>query len=51
VGAWIVKLVKGKHELTTHLERKDADACFEGIQCLYLEAQISQFLEDFESGM
>jgi hypothetical protein len=49
--AWIVKLVKGKHELTTHLESKDADACFEGVQCIYLGVQISQFLENFESGV
>jgi hypothetical protein len=49
--AWIVKLAKGKHELTTHLERKDADACFEGVQCIYLGVQISQFLENFESGV
>jgi len=49
--AWIVKLAKGKHELTTHLERKDADASFEGVQCIYLGVQISQFLENFESGV
>ncbi len=48
--AWIVKLGKGKHELTTHLEKKDAEACLEGIQCVYLGVQISQFLENFESG-
>jgi hypothetical protein len=48
--AWIVKLAKGKHELTTHLEKKDADACFEGVQCIYLGIQISQFLKNFESG-
>jgi hypothetical protein len=47
--AWIVKLGKGKHELTTHLEKKDAEACLEGIQCIYLGVQISQFLENFES--
>ena len=48
--AWIVMLAKGKHELTTHLERKDADACIDGVQCVYLGVQISQFLENFESG-
>lgn len=26
---WIVKLVNGKHELATHLERKSADACLD----------------------
>jgi len=48
--AWIVMLAKGKHELATHLERKDADACIDGVQCVYLGVQISQFLENFESG-
>ena len=48
--AWIVKLLKGKHELTTHLERKDAEACLEGVQCIYLGVQVAQFLKNFESG-
>ncbi len=47
--AWIVQLSKGKHELTTHLERKDAEACLDGIQCIYLGVQIGQFVKNFES--
>jgi hypothetical protein len=47
--AWIVKLVKGAHELTTHLEKKDAEACVDGIQCVYLGVQIGQFVENFEA--
>ena len=47
---WIVKLNKGKHNLSTHLGRKDAEACLEGIQCIYLGVQIAQFVENFESG-
>lgn len=46
--AWIVKLDKGEHKLTTHLERKDAEACLEGIQCVYLGIQIGQFVKNFE---
>ncbi len=46
--AWIVKLSKGMHELTTHLEKKDAEACLGGIQCIYLGVQIGQFVENFE---
>ena len=46
--AWIVDLKKGEHELTTHLERKDADACMEGVQCVYLGVQIGQFIANFE---
>lgn len=47
--AWIVHLSKGKHELTTHLEKKDAEACLDGVQCIYLGVQIGQFVKNFES--
>jgi hypothetical protein len=47
--AWIVQLSKGKHELTTHLERKDAESCLDGVQCVYLGVQIGQFVKNFES--
>ena len=47
--AWIVQLSKGKHELTTHLEKKDAEACLDGVQCIYLGVQIGQFVKNFES--
>ncbi len=46
--AWIVVLNKGSHELKTHLERKDAEACLEGTQCVYLGVQIGQFVQNFE---
>ncbi len=46
--SWIVKLSKGEHKLTTHLEKKDAEACLDGIQCIYLGVQIGQFVENFE---
>lgn len=46
--AWIVKLRKDSHELTTHLEKKDADECMDGIKCVYLGVQIGQFLKNFE---
>lgn len=49
-NAWIVMLSKGRHQLTTHLEKKDADGCMEGIQCVYLGVQIAQLIKNFESG-
>lgn len=45
---WIIKLEKGHHKLHTHLEKKDADACLDGVQCVYLGVQIGQFLTNFE---
>lgn len=47
-SAWIVRLQKDKHELTTHLEKKDAEECLGGIKCVYLGVQIAQFIGNFE---
>ena len=47
-NAYIVTFKKGKYELTTHLERKDADECMDGIKCIYLGIQIGQFIKNFE---
>jgi hypothetical protein len=49
-NAYIVKLKKGKHELTTHLDKEDADECMEGVKCVHLGVQIGQFVQNFESG-
>jgi len=46
--AWIVELRKGPKELHTHLEKKDAEACIDGIECVYLGVQIGQFVKEFE---
>ncbi|MGC8494463.1 MAG: hypothetical protein ACP5SH_22300 [Syntrophobacteraceae bacterium] len=46
--SWIVELDKGEHKLTTHLEKKDAEACLGGVQCVYLGVQIGQFVKNFE---
>ncbi len=47
-NAYIVHLKKGEHELTTHLEKADADSCMEGNKCVYLGVQIGQFVKNFE---
>lgn len=47
-NAYIVKFAKDSHELTTHLEKKDADECMDGIKCVYLGVQIGQFIKNFE---
>lgn len=47
--AWIVELSKESHNMRTHLEKKDADACLDGVQCIYLGVQIGQFVKNFES--
>jgi hypothetical protein len=47
--AWIVHLNRGGHELTTHLESKDAADCLDGIKCVYLGVQVGQFIKNFEA--
>jgi hypothetical protein len=47
-NAYIVKFKKDRHELTTHLEKKDADDCMDGIKCVYFGVQVGQFIKNFE---
>jgi hypothetical protein len=47
-NAWIIKFKKAHHELTTHLEKQDADDCIEGKKCVYLGVQIGEFIKNFE---
>lgn len=47
-NAYIVDFKKGDQGLTTHLEKKDADECMNGIKCVYLGVQIGQFIKNFE---
>lgn len=45
--AYILKMHKGSQELTTHLERQDADDCMRGIKCVSLGIQVEQFSKNF----
>ena len=45
--AYILKMHKDAHELTTHLERQDADDCMNGIKCVSLGMQVEQFVKNF----
>jgi len=46
-NAYVVNFRKGAHLLSTHLEKKDADECMDGIKCVYLGGQIGQFIRNF----
>jgi len=46
--AYVVKLTKDHHELSTYLEKSDADECMDGIMCIHLDIQIRQFIENFD---
>lgn len=45
--AYLVKLKKDQQEMTTHLEKKDAEDCLRNIKCVYLGTQIGQFIKNF----
>lgn len=47
-NAYIIKFTKDSQELSTHLEKKDADDCMENIKCVYLGVQIGQFIKNFQ---
>ncbi|NWF76968.1 MAG: DUF2934 domain-containing protein [Nitrospirae bacterium] len=47
-NAYIVRLKKNRHTLTTYLEKNDAEECIKGIKCVYLGIQIGQFIKNFE---
>ncbi|NOZ68576.1 MAG: hypothetical protein GXP46_04900 [Deferribacteres bacterium] len=47
-NAYIVKFKKGGHELTTRLEKKDADECMDGVKCVHLGIQVGEFIKNFE---
>jgi hypothetical protein len=47
-NAYIITFKRGTEELTTHLEKRDADECMDGIKCVYLGVQVEQFIKNFE---
>jgi len=47
-NAYIVTFKKGAQELTTHLEKKDADDCMDNVKCVHLGVQVAQFIKNFE---
>ncbi len=47
-NAYIVTFKRGHEELSTHLEKQDADECMNGIKCVYFGVQIAQFIKNFE---
>lgn len=47
--AYVVTLRRGAQELTTHLERADADDCMNGVKCVSLGIQVEQFVRNFET--
>ncbi len=47
-NAYVIKIQKGEHVLTTFLDKPDADSCMEGNKCVYLGLHIAEFIKNFE---
>ncbi len=47
-SAYMLKFTKGRDDLVTYLDPKDADDCMDGRKCVNLSIQLTQFLADFE---
>ncbi len=48
--AYVLKLHKGQHELSTYIDKTDADRCMDGQVCVSLGVQVRQFLDNFQEG-
>jgi len=48
IDSYDIKLKKDLHELTAHLDRKDADECMNGEKCVHLGIKIGEFLKNFK---
>ncbi len=49
-GVCVLKLTKGRHELSTYIDKPDADTCMDGHKCVYVGVQVAQFIANFEAG-
>ncbi len=49
-NTYVFKLTKGPHELSTYIDKADADRCMDGHVCVSLGVQVRQFLENFKEG-
>ena len=47
-NAYVLKLTKGPPELSTYIDKADADRCMDGHVCVSLGVQVRQFLENFK---
>lgn len=48
-NAYLLKFKRGKEELTTYLDRSDADDCMNNIKCVHLGIKVDQFIKNLEA--
>jgi hypothetical protein len=47
-NAWVVRFQKGPHSRYAFLDKKDADACIDGLKCIYLGTLVAQYVKDLQ---
>lgn len=47
-NAYVVKFRKDTHELSSFLDKSDADECMNGVKCVHLGIKIGEFVKNFE---
>ena len=47
-NAWVITFEKGGHSRYAFLDKQDADACMDGLQCIYLGTMVAQYIKDLE---
>jgi hypothetical protein len=47
-NAWIIRFQQGKKKRYAFLDKKDADACMDGLVCIYLGTLIDQYVSEFK---
>lgn len=48
-GAYQIKFKKDSHELSTYLEKEEADECMEGHKCVHLGLKLAEFINNFNA--
>ena len=47
-SAYVVKFIKKARELTTYIDKSEADECMDGAKCIHLGMKIGEFIKNCE---
>ncbi len=48
-NAYVIKFRRDSQEMTTYLDKKDADECIDGVKCIHLGVKVGEFINNFEA--
>ena len=50
-NAWVVRFRRNEHTRYAFLDKKDADNCMDGQECIYLGILVEQYIRDLENDL